>query len=566
MPHDVFRAIPGPSVVLLSLALGLGSGCGEPTGPVGATLVVTASTAGIDPDLDGYAMVLDDQAGRRLARNATLTVLDLEPGEHRVELDDFASNCSVEGENPRTLDVKAGAKVTVTFYVTCAATTGALAVHTITTGEVLDPDGYAAVIDGQGSRRLVPNGSQTISGLAPGVHRVDVQDLITNCHLEGEPTRTVTVEAGATADLTLSVACVARAVYISVGTTGQAPDPDGYAVAVDGNESQAIGVSGSLDVGGLLDGEHTVTLSGLASYCDAAENPRTIQLSESSTAVRFDVVCPGPPVEGRILFNGPAGSEVHVFVMSPDGSGRRDLTPHANGFSAQWSPDRSRIVFETTRNGRSELFVMNADGSHPTRFAAGRAPAWSPDGARIAFIVDAGLTVMDLDGSHRHLLPTGRRSNAPSWSPDGRMIAYDQENPARCGLIQFDVLCARDVYIVNTDGTGGRLLTAAPDGLTWSTGPAWSPDGTAIAFVRSKFSTSEADLYLVAPDGTHLVQLTATSRLVERNPVWSPDGRALAFGLSAGAAALDIALMPREGGTPISLLSGAGEQLATSWR
>jgi TolB protein len=565
MPQHTLRGVPGPSVALFALTLALGTGCGDPTGSGGATLVVTASTTGPDPDLDGYAVVVDNQAERQLGRNATLTLADLEPGAHRVELADLAANCSVDGENPKSLDLNAGATERVTFRVTCAAATGALVLHTVTTGDGQDPDGYSAVVDGQFGRLLVGNGSTTVSSLAPGAHTVELTDVVTNCHLDGEATQTVTVQAGATVELTFAVACIGRSLHVSVGTTGGAPDPDGYAVAVDGGAAQAIGIAGSLDVGGLVDGEHAVSLSGLAPFCGAPDNPRTVELSEAGASVRFEVACPGPPVAGRILFNGVVGDQVHVFVMQGDGSGRTDLTPHADGFSAHWSPDRGRIVFETARNGDSEVFVMNADGSHPTRLAAGRSPSWSPDGDRIAFIAHGDVRLIDADGSHLRVVVTGRQPDSPAWSPDGRMIVYAQVNSARCVLIFFDPICARDLYVVNADGTGARQLTRAPDAVTWSTAPAWAPDGTAIAFWRSTFGAA-GDLYLVAPDGTQLLQLTPSDQVTQGYPVWSPDGLALAFGQRSGAGEFDIALMSREGGAGAPLVSQPGEQLATSWR
>jgi len=564
MPHHTPRAPAGASIALLTLAFAVGSGCADPTGSMGATLVVTASTTGPDPDLDGYAVMVDDHAGRRLARNATLTIPDLEPGAHRVQLDDFAPNCSVGGENPRSLDLIAGTTLTVTFQVTCTAATGALALHTSTTGEGQDPDGYTAVLDGQSNGPLDANGSATMSSLAPGEHMVALAGVITNCQVKDGLTRTVTVQAGATVELTFTVVCVGRTLHVSVGTTGPAPDEDGYGVAVDGGAPQAIGVAGSLDVGGLTDGAHAVALTGLAPFCDTPENPQTVQLSETGASVRFEVACPGPPVEGRILYNGVVGDEVHVFVMHGDGSGRIDLTPHANGFSAHWSPNRARIVFETTRNGGSEVFVMNADGSQPTRLTGGRSPSWSPDGNRIAFIANGDVRVIDPDGSHLRLVATGGQPESPAWSPDGRLIVYGQVNSTQCALIFFDPICARDLFVVNADGTGLRQLTHAPDALTWSTAPAWSPDGATIAFFRSKFLAS-GDLYLIAPDGTRRVQLTPTDQVTEGYPVWSPDGRALAFAQRSGTGEFDIALISREGGAVTPLLSQPEEQLATSW-
>jgi len=83
--------------------------------------------------------------------------------------------------------------------------------------------------------------------------------------------------------------------------------------------------------------------------------------------------------------------DVVVFDLS-DGS-RRSLTSEPqNGMNPTWSPDGQRLAFVSTRNGRAEIFTMNADGSNPTvlvTMAAGDVidPRWSPDGSRVAFVM-----------------------------------------------------------------------------------------------------------------------------------------------------------------------------------
>ncbi|MGH7513365.1 MAG: TolB family protein [Gemmatimonadales bacterium] len=533
-----------------------------------ATLMVTAATTGADPDPDGFAVVLDGHAGRPLGRNATLTLVDLEPGDHLVGLDGSAPNCAITGENPRRVSLEAGASVRLTFYVNCTSATGALAVHTNTLGDGQDPDGYTVAVDGGKGRRIAPNGSVTISALAPGDHQIDVSDVITNCSLSGGPARTVSVQAGVTVDLSLSIDCVARSLHITVTTTGHAPDPNGYTVTVDGGSSQAVGVAGSVEIGGLIDGVHTVTLGDLAPFCDPGQNPRTIQVAGGDMTVPFEISCAGPPTDGRILFNASAGAEVHVFAMSADGSGVVDLTPHASAYAARWSADRSKIVFETYRNGDNEVFVMDADGSHQTRLAAGRSPTWSPDGTRIALISAQRLAVMNADGSNLHRFATGSQSDSPSWSPDGSAIAYTELNLGRCIVVHFDPVCARDIHVLNADGTGGRQVTHATDPHAEASSPAWSPDGSTIAFWRST-SGSTGDLYLISPDGSQSLQLTFSTQVTEAFPVWSPDGLALAFGMrsgSAGDADYDIALIARQGGPTFNLFTGPGEQVPTSWQ
>ena len=73
---------------------------------------------------------------------------------------------------------------------------------------------------------------------------------------------------------------------------------------------------------------------------------------------------------------------VEVYVMNPDGSGKRNLTRHPGFDSApDWSPDARKIVFSTKREGNFEVYVMNVDGSGQRNLtrnpALDRFPVWS---------------------------------------------------------------------------------------------------------------------------------------------------------------------------------------------
>ena len=76
--------------------------------------------------------------------------------------------------------------------------------------------------------------------------------------------------------------------------------------------------------------------------------------------------------------------------MGSDGSNPRPLTDHpAEDRSPSWSPDGQHIAFDSERDGRAEIYVMDSDGSNPRRLtdhsAEDRSPSWSPDGRHIAF-------------------------------------------------------------------------------------------------------------------------------------------------------------------------------------
>lgn len=146
-------------------------------------------------------------------------------------------------------------------------------------------------------------------------------------------------------------------------------------------------------------------------------------------------------------------------------------------------------------------------------------PVWSPDGRRIAFLSrgegSKEVYVVNADGSGQRLLTRDARYRAtPVWSPNGRQIAFEGGPGA-----------TTSVYVVNADGSGQRRL-ARRGGA-----PAWSPDGRTIAFF------SDSKIYLMNADGSEHRPLTKKlgaddprwNPLGGRALAWSPDGRRLAF-------------------------------------
>src|SRR5207302_22654 len=220
------------------------------------------------------------------------------------------------------------------------------------------------------------------------------------------------------------------------------------------------------------------------------------------TSAAFEIVSPGP---GRIAFTSARGGCPEIYAMNADGSGVVELingndhycSADANG--AAWSPDGTKIAFYYSPNvsiAAEDIYVMNVDGSRvaelirPTGTFFGRAdPAWSRDGTRIAaaekvgrcdnprtcrFIFYHRIAVMSADGAGVTNLTNNNSAYdaSPAWSPDGTKIAFRSN---RTGVF--------DLYVMNADGTGVTALTA--DSATEGR-PAWSPDGTTIAFASDR--------------------------------------------------------------------------------
>jgi Tol biopolymer transport system component len=122
---------------------------------------------------------------------------------------------------------------------------------------------------------------------------------------------------------------------------------------------------------------------------------------------------------------------VSIYRMDADGGGRSlisDLDVSRNT-AARWSPDGTRILFLSHRDGDVELFTVDTSGQHLQQLTANGAldwlPSWSPDGAQIAFLSgrdgDSAVYVMDADGNHpQRLTPYPANDNFAAWQPGGR--------------------------------------------------------------------------------------------------------------------------------------------------
>src|SRR5207247_654342 len=176
----------------------------------------TAATAGIDLDPNGYAVQLDGASLRQLLGAGTVTFDGLAGGDHSVVLSGAAGNCTVAGDNPRTLHVITGGAARDTartlFQVTCVAVTGNIQVTAATSGVDLDPDGYTVLLDNGQQRPLGVNGTALIEGVSGGDHSVILFGAVGNCALAGDNPRTVHVTTGGvtrdTVRTTFQLTCV----------------------------------------------------------------------------------------------------------------------------------------------------------------------------------------------------------------------------------------------------------------------------------------------------------------------------------------------------------------------
>ncbi len=164
-----------------------------------------------------------------------------------------------------------------------------------------------------------------------------------------------------------------------------------------------------------------------------------------------------------------------------------------------------------------------------------RSPSWRSDCAEIAYVQNAGVSVMKRDGEHLRDLyryePHGSvgasAASRTAWSPDGTRLVLAVENGG-----SGDPYWARHIWVIEANGSNMAQLTSGPG---WDNSPSWSPDGNQIVFAR----VFEGDRYIVTidVDGSNETPLTAGST-EERSPAWSPDGANIGYVTEHGQLAL----------------------------
>jgi hypothetical protein len=216
----------------------------------------------------------------------------------------------------------------------------------------------------------------------------------------------------------------------------------------------------------------------------------------------------------------PDGQEIVLHSWRPDRLGLQVVSAEGGEMAdaiigtqiedsaPSWSRDGTKMAFASNKEGdrKWRIYVSWLVGvDEPVELRLGESPDWSPEGDRIVYRGcdergdNCGLYIMDENGANPTRLTTDASDNAPAWSPDGRRVAF---------------MSARDgnweVYVVDLANPKPRRLTTNPanDGL-----PAWSPNGQRIAFLSDRGDIWA--IHLMNPDGSGQRQLVPTGGTYE---------------------------------------------------
>lgn len=443
----------------------------------------------------------------------------------------------------------------------------------------IDPDsgviGTEVSIHGMNFGKTPVENTITFNGVSAPVNLASDSLLVTEVP-SGATTGPVEVTTGGETATGPEFTVITEGVIeVIVATSGPDPDPDGYTLVLDGgSDSRTTANNDTLFFNNIIEGSHELQLTGIAENCSVSgNNPRMLEVvAGDTTSAGFNVSCSQTTgtLQTIVLTSGsdldPDGytvivdgsdnqgsaiqesaiNDTLIFEALSEGVHDVELAGTANNCFVSGNNPRivdivagdttttvfdvacedilkNQIVFHTDRDGNQEVYVMETDGSNQTNLTNNTAsdfhPAISPDGSKIVFASNRDgndeIYIMNADGTNISQLtftPAGIVNSQPAWSPDGTQIAFTRFT----GSQNFEI------FVINTDGSGETNLTNHPaeDGQ-----PDWSPDGTQIAFASNRDGDSE--IFIIDVDG-NVTQLTSNT-FGDFSPAWSPDGSQIAY-------------------------------------
>ena len=240
------------------------------------------------------------------------------------------------------------------------------------------------------------------------------------------------------------------------------------------------------------------------------------------------------PATAKIVFASNFEGKSDIHLMNPDGSQLVNITNHrSHDTSPVWSPTGEQILFVSDREQprfHCDLYLMDADGRNLRRVfpmpAYRCAPTWSPDGKQIAYHIQEPrgtfIYIGTIDGKNEEAVTRGRY---PVWSPNGMEIAF-------VGRAEW----RQQLHILNLRTRKQKVLFPPPKirESKIRSAPTWSPAGDKLAFSWKHKVPLEAfpdsdTIYIINRNGTGLKQIVHKAEVRAEAPVWSPRGNELLY-------------------------------------
>jgi len=221
----------------------------------------------------------------------------------------------------------------------------------------------------------------------------------------------------------------------------------------------------------------------------------------------------------RIAFTSTRDGNEEIYLLDLATGTETNLTNDAESDrDPAWSPDGARIAFTTTRDlGSLEIYLMDADGSNPTPAGifGGFEPAWSPDGEWLAYATAGGIGLYQLATGASWYVTNDRNDRSPRWRTDGSLqIVFERSIDANGDV-------TTDLFAVDVSNPYAPVESPVVEQPGDDIDPAFS---AASAGSRLAYATADGD---VANEiGVRAETGGGSDRATPgRNPSWSPDGR-----------------------------------------
>jgi Tol biopolymer transport system component len=432
------------------LAVLLGAcGSSEGTDPGGnAGLQFATTTTGTQPDDDGYTIVVDGSPHGTIGPNDQVTVTDIDPGDHTVELSQIQFNCATLGAFTRPVTLSASAGAAVDYSVQCDDSSRSRISYST---DIFDAEIFVANADG--------TDPQSLTDLVGAIRVPNPQQPV---NWSGDGSKMAFTRA----DSALYMANADGTGVVQLAPKGHSPiwTQDGRRVAFLRSASEPSCSVGDVFVvePGVSDPVQ-VTRDTCIFYYDYAASGGIMAFEYSANGLLATIREDGTDL---IPITDPNVDQMQHPSLSPDGS----MVAY---FARSIDEDFDQFGYD--------IFVSPTDGSSPPVNIAHASgldffPVWSPDGTRIAYANSpdvvfgrGSIYVVDVDGSHRTRLTPEDSAAEPTWSPDGTRIAYSgwvESEPGEDGTVTGEY----HVYVANADGSGRVDITPNGSGMR----PSWT--------------------------------------------------------------------------------------------
>jgi len=261
-----------------------------------------------------------------------------------------------------------------------------------------------------------------------------------------------------------------------------------------------------------------------------------------------------PIAQTKIAFKGGANANSEIYLADFDGYNSQSVTKDNTIVAAPcFVPGRLALYYTSYKLNHADIFYHDLSTGSRRAFAryggSNMSPAVSPDGSKVAMILSkdgwTDLYVCNSDGSGLlRLTKSPQDESSPCWSPDGKWICFAAKQKEHRSLCKVPA-------------SGGSIQVISTSGFPSPSEPDWSPDGKWIAFT---VQTGDFQICVVPAGGGEVTPLVEGE-----DPSWAPNSRTLAYGRRAGGQyVLGLLDVPTKQHKDVRI-AGSNSQSQPSW-